>query len=84
MKKHSLVRCLVCILVISFGYCRVLFDFGYDEPHLPRLQWGASAWQRGDFILHLAGCPLVEPPCRQTFEEVAQWVEDAHAEPSGD
>lgn len=43
------------------------------------LQWGASAWQRGDFILHLAGCPLVEPPCRQTFEEVAQWVEDVHA-----
>ena len=46
-----------------------------------RFQWGASAWHRGDFILHLAGCPLVEPPCRQTFEEVARWVEDVHAEP---
>ena len=42
------------------------------------LQWGASAWQQGDFILHLAGCPLVEAPCRSTFHEVAQWVEDNH------
>ncbi|CAK9014543.1 unnamed protein product [Durusdinium trenchii] len=42
------------------------------------LQWGASAWQRGDFILHLAGCPLVELPCLQAFEEIAQWVEESH------
>ena len=43
-----------------------------------RLQWGASAWQRGDFILHLAGCPLVETPCREVFEDVARWVEEVH------
>eukprot|EP00434_Breviolum_minutum_P016589 symbB.v1.2.014624.t1/scaffold1072.1/size139929/11 len=40
------------------------------------LQWGASAWKRGEFILHLAGCPLVEAPCRETFDEIAKWVED--------
>ncbi|CAJ1339345.1 unnamed protein product [Effrenium voratum] len=39
-------------------------------------QWGAEAWQPGDFILHLAGCPLVEPPCREAFEEVARWAEE--------
>lgn len=41
-----------------------------------RLEWGTSAWKRGEFILHLAGCPLVEAPCRETFDEIAKWVED--------
>ena len=47
-----------------------------DQHRHSRLQWGASAWKRGEFILHLAGCPLVEAPCRETFDEIAKWVED--------
>lgn len=39
------------------------------------LQWGASAWKPGDFILHLAGCPLTESECHGTFEETAAWAE---------
>ncbi|CAE7524749.1 unnamed protein product [Symbiodinium sp. CCMP2456] len=39
------------------------------------LQWGASAWKPGDFILHLAGCPLTESECHGTFEEIAAWAE---------
>lgn len=39
------------------------------------LQWGATAWKPGDFVLHLAGCPLVEKECRDTFDGVASWIE---------
>ncbi|CAE8590380.1 unnamed protein product [Polarella glacialis] len=39
------------------------------------LQWDATAWEPGDFILHLAGCPLVEPECKQRFETAAAWTE---------
>ncbi|OLP87612.1 putative alpha-1,2-galactosyltransferase [Symbiodinium microadriaticum] len=43
------------------------------------LQWGASAWKPGDFILHLAGCPLTEPACMLCVEEKAEKTAEAHA-----
>ncbi len=40
--------------------------------------WGAYAWEEGDFVLHLAGCPLVEGECRERLLEASTRAEEAN------
>mmetsp|Transcript_121056 Transcript_121056/g.353763 ORF Transcript_121056/g.353763 Transcript_121056/m.353763 type:complete len:414 (+) Transcript_121056:166-1407(+) len=39
-------------------------------------QWGASAWEEGGFIMHMAGCPLSESECWERFESAAEWARE--------
>eukprot|EP00928_Gymnodinium_smaydae_P002344 TRINITY_DN10831_c0_g1_i1.p1 TRINITY_DN10831_c0_g1~~TRINITY_DN10831_c0_g1_i1.p1 ORF type:complete len:261 (-),score=72.69 TRINITY_DN10831_c0_g1_i1:59-841(-) len=37
--------------------------------------WESATWHPGDFILHLAGCPLRREDCWRRFVEAAAWIE---------